>query len=395
MQKADKQAMGGLSLGHFMVDWYASILVPLYPTITAKLGISLSSISTILAFGHMLSSMLQPIFGYISDKLKHRTFMFWGLVIASIFTPLVVQANSSALLTTFLILGMCGNAFFHPQVTCLINVFNYNNPTLSKYMGIFLGLGTIGYAIGPFCSTYIVQNFGQNSLSFFTIPGIVIAILIYFLVPKIPLNTECEKPQKFYPVMKEILSSKILLCLILIAVVKSGVSISFSTYVPFLLEKSGFNLSQIGIITTLFLTMGGVATILSAKIEQLIGGTNVVRTSFLTILPLTLAFLFLMDKLPLISTILFIASGFFIMLSVSVTLVSAQKIMSKNKGVISGVMQGFSWGLGALFLAPMGCIGQNFGVDKILIIMSFIAFLVGIFGITKELKEIFNSNVNI
>ena len=52
-------------------------------------------------------------------------------------------------------------------------------------------------------------------------------------------------------------------------------------------------------------------------------------------------------------------------------------------------MQGFSWGLGALFLAPMGFVGQYFGVDKILIIMSSIAFLTGIFGITKELKEVF------
>lgn len=392
MRNADKKAIVGLSAGHFMVDWYASVLVPLYPVITAKLGISLSFISTIIAFGHMFSSMLQPIFGYISDKLRHRTFMFWGLVMSSIFIPLTVISHTPQLLALFLIFGMCGNAFYHPQVTCLVNTFNYNNPKLTKYMGVFLGLGTIGYAIGPVCSSMTMQNFGENSLLLFSIPGVLVAILIYFVVPKIPTETLSCANEKFLPVMKEILSSKVILGLVLIAVVKSGVSISFGTYMPFILEKSGFSLSQIGLIVTLFFTVSGFATMLSSKIEEKIGGANVIRLSFFSILPLTLLFLFLMDKTPLLAAILFIITGFFILLSVSVTLVAAQKIMSKNKGVISGVMQGFSWGLGALFLAPMGVIGEHFGVEKILIIMSCIAFLTGLFGISKELKKVFNEN---
>ena len=389
MRNADKKALVGLSTGHFMVDWYASILVPLYPVITAKLGISLSFISTIIAFGHMLSSMLQPFFGYISDKLRHRTFMFWGLVMASLFIPLTVVSPSARLLTLFLILGMCGNAFYHPQVTCLVNIFSFNNPKLAKYMGIFLGLGTIGYAIGPICSSSVAATFGEHALLFFVIPGILTAILIYFVVPKIPSDTVCNSKESFFALMKEILSSKTILGLVLIAVVKSGVSISFGTYMPFLLEKNGFSLNEIGLIVTLFFTISGIATMISPKLEEKIGGANVIRLSFFSILPLTLLTLFVLESLPYFAATLFILTGFFILLSVSVTLVSAQKLVNNNKGVISGVMQGFSWGLGALFLAPMGFVGQYFGVDKILIIMSSIAFLTGIFGITKELKEVF------
>ena len=392
MQNADKKALVGLSAGHFMVDWYASVLVPLYPFITAKLGISLSFISTIIALGHMLSSMLQPLFGYISDKLRHRTFMFWGLIIASVFIPLTVVSDTARFLSVFLILGMCGNALFHPQVTCLVNTFSYNNPKINKYMGVFLGLGTIGYAIGPVCSSNVAQGFGEDALLWFMVPGIIVAFLIYFMVPKIPVCSVNENKANFFSVMKEILSSRVILGLILIAVVKSGVSISFGTYIPFILEKNGFELNLIGLIVTLFFTVSGLATIYSSKIEEKIGGANIIRVSFLTILALVLLFLYFIDKIPYLAVFLFILSGFFIFLSVSVTLVSAQKIMSHHKGVISGVMQGFSWGLGALFLAPMGFIGQYFGVDKILILMSLIAFLTGIFGVTKELKAIFNTN---
>ena len=395
MKNADKKAIVGLCSGHFMVDWYASILVPLYPAITAKLGISLSFISTIIAFGHMLSSMLQPVFGYISDKLKHRTFMFWGLVMTSVFIPLTVVSNSAKFLALFLVLGMCGNAFYHPQVTCLVNTFCYNNPKLSKYMGMFLGLGTIGYAIGPVCSSAALAAFGENSLLLFSIPGILTALLIYFVVPKIPAETVCQRKEKFLPIMKEILSSKVILGLVLISVVKSGVSISFGTYMPFLLENNGFNLNQIGLVVTLFFTISGIATMISPKIEEIIGGANVIRLSFFSILPLTLLTLFVIEKAPYLAAALFILTGFFILLSVSVTLVSAQKLVSENKGVISGIMQGFSWGLGALFLAPMGFVGQYFGVDKILIIMGTVAFLTGIFGISRELKEVFECETHL
>ena len=75
------------------------------------------------------------------------------------------------------------------------------------------------------------------------------------------------------------------------------------------------------------------------------------------------------------------------MLSVGIILVRAQKAMPQNTGVVSGVMQGFSWGLGALFLAPLGVIGQNFGVDKILILMSLIAFLCGLWALKYKFLE--------
>ena len=58
--------------------------------------------------------------------------------------------------------------------------------------------------------------------------------------------------ENFFKIMKEILGKKTFLSLIWIAVVKSGVSISFGTYAPFILKERGFTLSQIGFIVTLF-----------------------------------------------------------------------------------------------------------------------------------------------
>ena len=107
--------------------------------------------------------------------------------------------------------------------------------------------------------------------------------------------------------------------------------------------------------------------ITSSKIEKKIGAENIIRLSFWTILPMVLLFMYTIDKSPLLAIIIFILSGYFVFLSVSVTIVAAQNLMKEHKGVISGVMQGFSWGIGALSLAPLGYIAEIIGVDKILI----------------------------
>jgi len=384
--KKEKRAILGLSLGHFSIDLYAALLVPLYPIITAKLGINLASISAIIAFGHLVSSMMQPLFGFISDKLKHRVFMVWGLVFSACFIPLAVKAPNVALFLVCLLLGMIGNAFFHPQVSALVKDFNQNNPDLSRDMGIFLGLGTIGYAIGPYISTSVYNKFGENAFLYLSLLGIITAIFIYFFVPKKPIKKQ-ENKGNFFKIMFEILKNKTCMFLTFISTIKSAVSISFGTYIPFLLKNQGFSLEQIGIIVTLFFISGGAATIYSSKIENKIGANGVVVLSFLTILPLVLGFLFSLNYNKYLACILFILTGFFILLSVGVILVQAQKAIPEHTGVVSGVMQGFSWGLGALFLAPLGLLGQNFGVDKILILMSAIAFVVGLVSTRVKLLK--------
>lgn len=390
---ANKKAIFGLSMGHFMVDLYASALIPLYPMLTSNLGIKLSTISLIIACGHLFSSMMQPLFGFFADKMRHRVFMIWGLIMGAVFIPLTAAANQASLMATCLLVGMCGNALFHPQVTSLVNTFNFNNPNLSKYMGVFMGLGTIGYALGPVMSSTLVEKFGIYSLSYITILGVTTAIILYFAVPKIPVSTVNQSKEKFLNIMKIILKNKTYLSLVWIAIVKSGVSISFGTYAPFIFKEKGFTLSQIGIIITLFFILSGISMITSSKIEKKIGAENIIRLSFWTILPMVLLFMYTIDKMPLLAVSIFILSGYFVFLSVSVTIVAAQNLMKEHKGVISGVMQGFSWGIGALSLAPLGYIAEIIGVDKILIIMALLAFLTGFFGITKSLKQVFKECV--
>ncbi|MEI8378293.1 MAG: MFS transporter, partial [bacterium] len=84
-EQKNKQAVKCLTIGHFMIDSYAGFLAPILPFIASKIGISLALAGSVISISHLLSSMTQPFFGFLADKIKKRFFIFWGMLLACVF----------------------------------------------------------------------------------------------------------------------------------------------------------------------------------------------------------------------------------------------------------------------------------------------------------------------
>lgn len=381
-----KRALWGLSFGHFILDMYAAILIPLYPLIAQRLDINIAKISLVIAIGHAASSILQPVFGHISDKINKRFFMFWGLIFASVFVPLGYFSPNAYILTLCLILGMAGNAFYHPQTTTIIKNFYKENTELSYAIGIFLGLGTIGYSIGPYLSTYIIKVLGDDKYIYLTLIGVVCAIFMLFFVPRTELKQKTINPD-FKEALKEILSNKLCLFLILVTIVKSALIMSYGTYIPFLLKKFGFEITNIGFIMTVFFIAGGVSMLFSGIFEKKLKLKGMISLSYLPLLPLTILSIILLNCNKALASTGFIITGFFILLSAGVVLAYAQQIVSKeHTGTISGIIQGFSLAVGSLILIPCGFLAQNYSVEVVLYLIAAIAFVVAIAAIKVKFE---------
>ena len=209
---------------------------------------------------------------------------------------------------------------------------------------------------------------------------------MFFFVPKMP-EREVINKGSFLKIIFEILKNKTCMILIFISTMKSLVSICFGIYVPFLLEQYGFSLYQTGLIITLFFISGGIASMTCSKFEKYLTTRGVIALSMLGILPLCFIFLGFLQYNKIISVIALSLIGYCILMSVGIILVQAQKAMPHYTGVISGAIQGVGWGLGSLFLPLTGLIAQYQGVDKVMLLVSTIAFIVGIFALrSKSLK---------
>ena len=378
-----KTAIIWLTSAHFMCDVYSGFLNPIMPFIASKLGFTMALATVLVAIAQVCSNMLQPLFGFFADNIINRFFIFWGLILASVFIPIAASAPNIILLTIFMILGSLGGSFFHPQSLGFVNIFSGKN--CSDNMGIFVSLGSVGFALGPLISAYIVQNAGLNTLSYTSLPGIIIAFSMFFFVPKLSLTYVKPDKKVFFETFKEIITNSQMDLLILVAMMKSLVASSFCILLPFLWKNMGHSLFYIGTAIFLFVFAGAIGSLASPYFEKKLGSKIIIYFSMWATLPIIILFALTYKTMPILSMFLFSSIGFTTMLAQPVMLVWAQKILPEYKSIVSGFINGFCWGTIALLLTGLGTIAQRYGIMNVLIILSIIPAIFSFY--VRYLKE--------
>ena len=374
-EKQNNKIIKTLSTGHFVTDAYSGFVNPIMPFIAANIGISMTVATILISVSNITSSMSQPFFGFIADKWQRRFFIFWGMMMASIFLSFLGIAHNIYTLTIFLMLGHIGVAFFHPQATSLVGNYCENK---SKEMSWFIALGTFGYSLGPAISSGISSIWGMDKLPYACFFGILFAFFMLKTVPKIT-EVHIEKPKvSVTEALKKIFSNKPVAILVLASIVKSFVVSSFNIILPFYWKSIGFSLSKIGIILFIFMLAGALGVMTSPYVERKIG---VRKVFYLSLIPVTvLGLLFYISKGEgILGLISFILIGYVSFLAVPVNMALAQKLMPEFKSMISGFIGGFSWGVIGLVLPFISHIAQMIGIINIFLAVVLIPLIFSYF----------------
>lgn len=382
----DKKALWWLSLAHMVNDTYSGFLNPIMPFIAAKIGFSMAIATVIMSIAHIFSSLLQPVFGYFADNIIKRIFIFWGLILGSIFIPIAPNAPNVIILTLFIILGSTGGSFFHPQAMGFISRFSHGD--FSKDMGIFISAGTIGFSFGPIVSALVADYFGLAMIPYTALAGILVAFAMFICVPKISQTDKKPQHIELKKTFKEILTNRAINILILISMMKTLITNSCMIMLPFLWKNMGYSAVYIGTALFLYLIAGSLGSLFSSKIEKIIGAKNVFYISMIGTLPIIYLFVNTYQTHPKLSIAIFVIMGFITMLAMPVNMVMAQRIMPDYKSIVAGFINGFSWGIVAIFLTIVGFCAQTYGITKVLLIVAFVPAIFSYF--VKYLPEIEN-----
>lgn len=367
----EKKALIWLSGGHFINDIYTGVLNPIMPFISAKIGISMSAAAVILTVSHIFSSLLQPLFGYFADNIKKRSFIFWGLILSSIFIPLAAGADKIQLLIIFIIAGSIGSSLFHPQALGFASNFA-NKTNAAKSMAIFISMGTLGYSFGPVISSAITQFMGLSKMFLMSSVGIIWAGLMFKFVPKISNTEKIINRINFKTAFREILSNQKLNILNIIAMLKTMVNSSCFILLPFLWKNIGHKPFYIGIALFLFIFAGAFGSLVSSSVEKRIGTKNVFYVSMILTFPLMILFLLTYKTHPFFSLGIFIITGFISMMATPVLMLMAQNTLPQYKSIISGFINGFSWGIVAIIMSLLGFTAEKVGIPTVLFAVSSI-----------------------
>ncbi len=376
MSTVNKKAVNWLIFAHFIIDCYPGFIAPMLPYITAKIGTDMSQAMVIISIANISSYFLQPVFGYWADKCNKRFFIFWGIMIASVFIPMMGLAKSYAALTIAIVLGEIGVGFFHPQSTSFVPKFCSDSQQSKWNVGCFLSMGSIGYGVGSIISTRLYDLFGEEILIFTSIIGILTALSMFVFVPKIP----CRKSGiivrfSLVSCIKNIFSLHLERILITASIIKSLIVSSYTMIMPFFWKNLGFNATKIGIISCLFLAASTAGMIVSPKLDKYIGSRNVFYVSFISILPLALITVWLINININLAVIIYSLIGFMIFLTQPINVVLSQKLLPEYTSLISGVVGGFTWGIVGVLLPLISKFAEFTGILTALIIISAIPLI--------------------
>lgn len=373
----NKKEIKTLSIGHFVIDAYSGFLNPIMPFIAAKIGITMALATVLISISNLTSSLSQPFFGYIADKWQRRFFIFWGMLMASLFLSFLGIAHNIWTLALCIILGHMGVAFFHPQASSI--VYSYSKTVeCSKDISIFIAMGTFGFALGPAISSGITQHFGLEKLPFACFIGIIMAFILLKNIPKLS-EIQIEKPKvSVFGALKAILKNKPVSILVGASIVKSFVVSSFPIILPFYWKSIDYSVAHIGIILLIFMLAGALGVMTSPLLEKKVGVKNVFYISLMSVAPFGIIF-YLSKGDGILALVSFFLIGYVSLLASPVNMALAQKLMPEFKSMISGFIGGFSWGVIGILLPVISLLAEKTGFMNILFLMTLIPLMFAYF----------------
>jgi len=369
-----------LSLGHLVIDIYQGALPATLPFLKEKLSLSYTMTGFILMMANFTSSVLQPLFGFYSDKKTKAVLLPIGLLSAGIgFSLLSISSNYIVVLFLVVISGL-GIAAYHPEGYKTAHFFTGDKSVTG--MSIFSVGGNLGFSLGPLFAIYIIKYLGFSSLPVIVVPSLLCTaiILSYKTTIAIPRAAHAENQKD---VSKTSLSAYVsLFVVIMIVVMRSWTQMGLLTYIPFyyINHLKGDPLFA-GNLVFVYLACGAAGTLIGAPFADKWGHKRFLRLSmFLATITLPMIFIPFVQKTYLIFFVLGL-QGMLLISTFSVTIVMAQKLLPNKLGVASGLMTGFAIGTGGIGVTLLGLVADNFGVPVVLesiMILPLVGFILSL-----------------
>ncbi|MEN7973259.1 MAG: MFS transporter [Verrucomicrobiota bacterium] len=184
--------MASVTAAHLLHDVFSSFFAPLIPLLTEKLGFSYA-VAGLLSVAQRFPNLLNPLIGFIADRLVIRSAIIAAPVVTIIAMSLMGNASSVAILA--ILLFTCGTsaAVFHVTAPVLMRQVSGNK--VGRGMSFFMFGGEMARTLGPLLITAAVSWWGLEG-TWKLIPFGLAASLILFLNLRTIDKSHIQRHQK-------------------------------------------------------------------------------------------------------------------------------------------------------------------------------------------------------
>ena len=368
-------AVISLAIGHLVTDMQAGALPIVLPHLKELFSLSYAQMATIVLTQNITSSVIQPVFGYITDKRSLPALLPYCAALAGAGFAAVGWVSSYALLLlTVIIIGVF-SASYHPQASKTVNFLSDEN-SKAQNMGLFSLGGNAGMAAGSMMMTFLIgMSGGLHNTMYFVLPGILVFCFMMHYMPeykRVNLEHSLKRAAAKAKGNAEKLSYFGLVMVLFFIFMRSTIHTGISTYLPlFFMKFRDAEPVFASLLVTVFLLGGVAGTYIGAVLSDKLGARAIIIGSMVLSIPPIWA----LDKVSTEFTIVTAVAlaGFFIIGSNATTIVLAQTMLPNNVGMAAGLTIGFSVGLGGLGVTILGVMADNYGLPFVIQLLTWLS----------------------
>lgn len=347
-----------IAIGHLMVDIFNSSR----PVLLTYLGLSETQIAFFSTIYIWASSLTQPIFGWISDRVGPRWLVAGGVLWMAVFFSAAALIPGNAGLAC-LIIAAFGSSTFHPvgAVQATLQGRNHLQGRETTAASFFFTSGQIGHFIGPIITGLILALLG--------LPGMVILAIIaipigFSLAYQLRANKLHPHPAQADQPSRMKVGVGFIIVLALVAACQSWAQSNMINLMPKYLKDFGQGATIYGSMAGLFMGGSALGNVIGGALGDKYPKRFVIALAlFLAAFPIYIAsqigwswWLFVL--MPL--------AGVFTGAVFSILVVMAQRMLPGGMALASGLALGFIFSSGALGLLYTGPLAETRGFPFVL-----------------------------
>ncbi|WP_196603628.1 MFS transporter [Pectinatus haikarae] len=380
-----------LSAGHFFNDIGMGILPAVLPFFIANYGMNYKDVSGLMFAACFLSSIVQPTFGWLADRISKVWIMSLGICLSGVAMGAIGLFEDYWIIFAVVTVSGIGSAIFHPEAARMVN--KISGEKKGTALSIFSMGGNAGFAFGPVIVVAFISAFGMKGTLVFSILALVMSIILLFIVPNIKkeieaTSTNFEKRNNNSTIPDRENHWSAFSRLTMLIVCSSLVICGLRSFIPlYLVAQMGLSEAAASSALTILFMFGIVTTMIGGMMADKFGYLKIVQISYALLVPMV--FLLSRTENAVIGYVLMIPIGFAIFSPFSSIVVLGQNYLARSVGFASGVTLGLYFSVGGMVIPLMGIFADKYGLTATMELLTVFALLAAIcsFILVKPFEE--------
>ena len=367
----NKKFLYFLAAGHLSVDINSGSLPAILPFFVTEYGMDYTAVAGLMFASSFLSSVIQPLFGWLADRGSRQWFMGLGILLSGLsLASTGLLSDYWAIFAAVTMMGI-GGAIFHPEAARMVNAVSGDKR--GQGMSIFSVGGNGGFGFGPLLAVFLLSTFGMKGTLFYGATSIIMGTAMLLIAPRIQKAAVAEKTAE---TAKEKGSGQndwgAFSKLTLVILFRSTVFTSISSFLPLYCIQALGTSHAVGSATLSIISISGVfATLVGGWFSDRKGYVQTLRYGCCLLVP-CLAIAVFSGHIWAVYAML-IPMSFAMQGPYAAFVVLGQSYLAKSVGFASGVTLGLSFSVGGIIVPSLGWYADIYGITSVMTLIVLIS----------------------